>query len=155
MHLRRLPNVLYRFPLLPSSELFIRLLSKRGSSKFPGTRVSKCRNQNLPLLVPVVASRSATRELGKQLTWKATAWKKGPRCRLVLLITMPRSNSVPADGGGHKREAALDRLSNILKTFNEHFGTTIRGFRSSWLRESGMISPQSCRQHPLSECERE
>ena len=30
---------------------------------------------------------------------------------------------VPTDGGGHKPEPELDRLSNILKTFNEQFGT--------------------------------
>ncbi len=30
---------------------------------------------------------------------------------------------IPADGGGRKPEPELDRLSNILKTFNEHFGT--------------------------------
>ena len=29
---------------------------------------------------------------------------------------------VPATGGGHKPEPELDRLSNILKTFNDHFG---------------------------------
>jgi type I restriction enzyme R subunit len=28
----------------------------------------------------------------------------------------------PADGGGGKHEAELDRLSNILKTFNDQFG---------------------------------
>jgi type I restriction enzyme R subunit len=30
---------------------------------------------------------------------------------------------VPVEGGGHKREPELDRLSNILKAFNDHFGT--------------------------------
>jgi type I restriction enzyme R subunit len=30
---------------------------------------------------------------------------------------------VPTDGGGHKSEPELDRLSNILKTFNDQFGT--------------------------------
>ncbi len=29
----------------------------------------------------------------------------------------------PTDGGGQKRAPELDRLSNILKVFNEHFGT--------------------------------
>ena len=29
---------------------------------------------------------------------------------------------VPTEGGGHKPKPELDRLSNILKTFNEHFG---------------------------------
>jgi type I restriction enzyme R subunit len=30
---------------------------------------------------------------------------------------------VPTEGGGRKPEPELDRLSNILKTFNEQFGT--------------------------------
>src|ERR1019366_1848868 len=30
---------------------------------------------------------------------------------------------LPVEGGGHKGEPELDRLSNILKTFNEHFST--------------------------------
>src|SRR5205814_1497223 len=30
---------------------------------------------------------------------------------------------VPTEAGGRKHEPELDRLSNILKTFNEHFGT--------------------------------
>jgi type I restriction enzyme R subunit len=30
---------------------------------------------------------------------------------------------VPTDAHGHKPEPELDRLSNILKTFNEQFGT--------------------------------
>jgi type I restriction enzyme R subunit len=30
---------------------------------------------------------------------------------------------VPTDGGGGRRQPELDRLSNILKTFNEQFGT--------------------------------
>jgi type I restriction enzyme R subunit len=29
---------------------------------------------------------------------------------------------VPTEAGGHKPEPELDRLSNILKTFNDHFG---------------------------------
>lgn len=31
---------------------------------------------------------------------------------------------VPTDARGHKPEPEMDRLSNILKTFNEQFGTT-------------------------------
>jgi type I restriction enzyme R subunit len=30
---------------------------------------------------------------------------------------------VPSDGGGRKPEPELDRLSNILKSFNDNFGT--------------------------------
>ncbi len=30
---------------------------------------------------------------------------------------------LPTEGGGHKSEPEMDRLSNILKTFNEQFGT--------------------------------
>ena len=33
---------------------------------------------------------------------------------------------VPTTGGGHRPEPELDRLSNILKIFNEHFGDIAR-----------------------------
>ncbi len=44
----------------------------------------------------------------------------------VARIQLPDANAeiepVPASGGGHKAEPDLERLSNILKTFNEQFG---------------------------------
>src|SRR6266446_3117021 len=47
--------------------------------------------------------------------------------RAVLKIQLPDQNAeiepVPTTGGGRKAEPELDRLSNILKTFNEQFGT--------------------------------
>jgi type I restriction enzyme, R subunit len=47
--------------------------------------------------------------------------------KAVMKIAVADENAeiapVPVEGGGHKREPELDRLSNILKTFNEHFGT--------------------------------
>jgi type I restriction enzyme R subunit len=47
--------------------------------------------------------------------------------KAVMQIALADSDAqiepVPVDGGGRKPEPELDRLSNILKTFNEHFGT--------------------------------
>ncbi|MDC4204389.1 MAG: hypothetical protein MPW13_08375 [Candidatus Manganitrophus sp.] len=47
--------------------------------------------------------------------------------RAVLKVTLPDDNAeigpIPTTGGGRKSEPELDRLSNILKTFNEQFGT--------------------------------
>jgi type I restriction enzyme, R subunit len=44
----------------------------------------------------------------------------------AVTVLLPDANAeidpVPPGGGGHKPEAALDRLSNILKTFNDLFG---------------------------------
>ncbi len=44
----------------------------------------------------------------------------------VVRIQLPDEDAhiepVPATGGGHKPEPELDRLSNILKSFNDHFG---------------------------------
>jgi len=44
----------------------------------------------------------------------------------VIKIQLPDQNAeiepVPTSGGGHKPEPELDRLSNILKTFNDQFG---------------------------------
>ena len=47
--------------------------------------------------------------------------------KAVLKIALVDDNAeigpVPVEGGGYKRNPEMDRLSNILKTFNEHFGT--------------------------------
>jgi len=47
--------------------------------------------------------------------------------KAAMKISVPDTDAeigpVPASGGGRKPEPELDRLSNILKTFNEHFGT--------------------------------
>ncbi|MDE4908013.1 hypothetical protein L0665_05245 [Methanogenium marinum] len=44
----------------------------------------------------------------------------------VVRIQLPDEdaeiNPVPTSGGGHKPEPELDRLSNILRTFNDQFG---------------------------------
>ncbi|MCE7977458.1 MAG: type I restriction endonuclease subunit R [Nitrospira sp. NTP1] len=46
--------------------------------------------------------------------------------KAVMQIQLPDENAeiepVPTSGGGHKSEPELDRLSNILKTFNDQFG---------------------------------
>ena len=45
----------------------------------------------------------------------------------TMRLTLPDADAeigpVPTEGGGRKPEPELDRLSNILKTFNEQFGT--------------------------------
>ena len=46
--------------------------------------------------------------------------------KAAMQIQLPDANAeiepVPTSGGGHKPEPELDRLSNILKTFNDQFG---------------------------------
>jgi len=43
--------------------------------------------------------------------------------KLALADADAQIKPAPVEGGGHKAEPELDRLSNILKTFNENFGT--------------------------------
>ncbi len=47
--------------------------------------------------------------------------------KAALTIAVPDANAeiepAPASGGGRKPEPELDKLSNILKAFNDHFGT--------------------------------
>ncbi|MGI8972272.1 MAG: type I restriction endonuclease subunit R [Dehalococcoidia bacterium] len=43
--------------------------------------------------------------------------------KIQLLDADAEIGPVPTDVGGHKRELELDRLSNILKTFNDQFGS--------------------------------
>jgi type I restriction enzyme R subunit len=47
--------------------------------------------------------------------------------KAAFKVALPDENAeiqpTPTDGGGHKPEPELDRLSNIIKAFNENFGT--------------------------------
>ncbi|HDH27800.1 MAG TPA: type I restriction endonuclease subunit R [Euryarchaeota archaeon] len=47
--------------------------------------------------------------------------------KAAMKILLPDDNAeiepIPVDGGGRKPDPEMDRLSNILKTFNEQFGT--------------------------------
>ena len=44
--------------------------------------------------------------------------------RILLADSDAEIDPVPTTGGGHRPEPELDRLSDILKTFNDHFGDT-------------------------------
>jgi type I restriction enzyme, R subunit len=48
--------------------------------------------------------------------------EKQAAVKIQLPDTDAEIGPVPASGGGHKPEPELDRLSNILKTFNDQFG---------------------------------
>jgi type I restriction enzyme R subunit len=47
--------------------------------------------------------------------------------KATMAVPLPDEDAnigpIPIGGGGRKAEPELDRLSNILKTFNDHFGT--------------------------------
>jgi type I restriction enzyme R subunit len=49
--------------------------------------------------------------------------EKKAAMKIALADTDAEIEPVPTDAGGRKSEPELDRLSNILKTFNEQFGT--------------------------------
>ena len=48
--------------------------------------------------------------------------EKQATMKIALVDEDGEIGPVPVTGGGHKAEPELDRLSNILKAFNEHFG---------------------------------
>ncbi len=66
--------------------------------------------------------------------------------KAVMKITLADENAeiapVPVDAGGHKRYPELDRLSNILKTFNEHFGTLFKDSDRVFKRITDDIAPK-------------
>lgn len=49
--------------------------------------------------------------------------EKKTAIKIALSDTDAEIEPVPVEGGGHRPEPELDKLSNILKTFNDHFGT--------------------------------
>jgi len=54
--------------------------------------------------------------------------------KAAMAIALPDANAeiepVPTSGGGHKPEPELDKLSNIVKAFNDQFGGLIRRFEA-------------------------
>ena len=50
--------------------------------------------------------------------------EKKAAMKIALANTDAEIEPVPTDAHGHKPEPEMDRLSNILKSFNEQFGTT-------------------------------
>src|SRR3989442_9830992 len=49
--------------------------------------------------------------------------EKQAAMKIALAADDAEIGPVPVEGGGRKRAPELDRLSNILKTFNDQFGT--------------------------------
>ena len=79
--------------------------------------------------------------------------EKRSAIRVQLADEDAEIDPLSATGGGHSPEPELDRLSNILKTFNDQFGDI------PWEDEdrvrrliNGGDSGQGCRGHRLSQC---
>lgn len=62
--------------------------------------------------------------------------------KIALADTDTEIAPVPTDGGGRKAEPELDRLSNILKSFNENFGTLFEDADRVAKRIRDDIAPQ-------------
>jgi type I restriction enzyme, R subunit len=71
---------------------------------------------------------------------------KRSRVSAALKVLLPDDNAeiepIPVSGGGRKAEPELDRLSNILKTFNEQFGTLFSDTDRVALRIQDDITPK-------------
>jgi len=52
--------------------------------------------------------------------------EKKAAMKIALADENAEIGPIPVEGGGGKREPELDRLSNIIKTFNDHFGTVFK-----------------------------
>jgi type I restriction enzyme R subunit len=72
--------------------------------------------------------------------------------KAVMKIAVADENAeigpVPVESGGHKREPELDRLSNILKMFNEHFGTLFTDGDRVFKRIKDDIAPKVAANQP-------
>jgi type I restriction enzyme, R subunit len=72
--------------------------------------------------------------------------------RAALKVLLPDDNAeiepVPVSGGGRKPEPELDRLSNILKTFNDQFGTLFKDSDRIVRRITDDIAPKVAADQP-------
>ena len=78
--------------------------------------------------------------------------------RAALKVSLPDDNAeiepVPVSGGGRKPEPELDRLSNILKTFNEQFGTLFTDSDRIVRRITEDIAPKVAADQPYQNAKR-
>jgi type I restriction enzyme R subunit len=52
--------------------------------------------------------------------------EKKATTKIALADQNAEIGPIPVEGGGGRREPELDKLSNIIKTFNDHFGTVFK-----------------------------
>ena len=52
--------------------------------------------------------------------------EKKATMKIALADKNAEIGPIPVEGGGARREPELDKLSNIIKTFNDHFGTAFK-----------------------------
>ena len=77
-------------------------------------------NLLIPQLLALVEEDLAKGILG---TIDMDSYRVEKQAAMKIALTDAEIEPVPTDAGGHKTEPELDRLSNILKTFNDQFGT--------------------------------
>jgi type I restriction enzyme R subunit len=72
--------------------------------------------------LPAPAEEDLSRGILESIDMDSYRNEKHATTRIALADEEGEVDPIPVEGGGHKREPALDRLSNILRAFNEHFG---------------------------------
>lgn len=68
--------------------------------------------------------------------------EKKAAMKIALADENAEIGPVPVEGGGHKPEPKLDRLSNILKTWNEHWGTLFNDSDRVFKRITDEVAPK-------------
>lgn len=72
--------------------------------------------------LPAPAEEDLSKGILESIDMDSYRNEKQATMRIALADEDGEVGPVPVSGGGHKPEPELDRLSNILKAFNEHFG---------------------------------
>jgi type I restriction enzyme R subunit len=73
--------------------------------------------------LPAPQEEDPTRGILESIDMDSYRVEKKATLKIALADTDAEIEPAPAEGGGHKAEPEIDRLSNILKSFNEQFGT--------------------------------
>ena len=68
--------------------------------------------------------------------------EKKAAMKIALADENAEIGPVPVESGGHKPEPKLDRLSNILKTWNEHWGTLFNDSDRVFKRITDEVAPK-------------
>lgn len=131
-------------PILDNSvALYTSLLDEDGQVKFKGNAKAFCRSYSflssilpysnaaweklsifLNLLIPKLPApveEDLSKGILDAINMDSYRVEKKAMQKIVLQDSDAEIEPIPMEGGGHKPEPELDRLSNILKSFNEHW----------------------------------
>ena len=111
-------------PILdPCVAVYVRDLDENGQVEFKGNAKAFIRTYGfLSAVLPAPVEEDLSKGILDAIDLDSYRVEKQAMQKIPLPDEDAEIGPIPTSAGGHRAEPELDRLSNILRTFNEHFG---------------------------------